>query len=63
MAAEALEQAARDAGAGAGALVRIAAPILGGGGGGKPDVAQGGGTDVERLDDALAAIRSELANG
>ncbi|MBF4459343.1 alanine--tRNA ligase [Pseudoclavibacter sp. VKM Ac-2867] len=54
--------AARDTGAAAGALVRIAAPILGGGGGGKPDVAQGGGTDVDRLDDALAAIRSALAN-
>ncbi|MCV0403666.1 MAG: alanine--tRNA ligase [Chloroflexi bacterium] len=37
----------------AGAIVREAAPIIGGGGGGRPDLAQAGGRDGSRLDDAL----------
>ena len=37
----------------AGAIVRQAAPIIGGGGGGRPDLAQAGGRDPERLADAL----------
>jgi alanyl-tRNA synthetase len=37
----------------AGAIVRQAAPIIGGGGGGRPDLAQAGGRDPARLDDAL----------
>ena len=37
-------------------LVRVAASTMGGGGGGKDDVAQGGGTDVGKVDDALAAL-------
>jgi alanyl-tRNA synthetase len=37
----------------AGAIVREAAPIIGGGGGGRPDLAQAGGNDSARLDDAL----------
>jgi alanyl-tRNA synthetase len=45
----------------AGALVRVAAELLGGGGGGKDDVAQGGGTDPGRVDDAL--LRVEHAVG
>jgi alanyl-tRNA synthetase len=40
----------------AGELVRIAAQTLGGGGGGKDDVAQGGGQDNARIDDALAQV-------
>ena len=40
----------------AGDLVREAAGVLGGGGGGKDDVAQGGGTDPARIDDALRRI-------
>jgi alanyl-tRNA synthetase len=40
----------------AGALARVAAEVLGGGGGGKDDVAQGGGTDPDRVDDALARV-------
>ncbi len=36
-----------------GAIVREAAPIIGGGGGGRPDLAQAGGRDAARLDDAL----------
>jgi alanyl-tRNA synthetase len=36
-----------------GAIVRQAAPIIGGGGGGRPDLAQAGGKDASRLDEAL----------
>jgi len=32
------------------------ATIVGGKGGGRPDLAQGGGTDVSRLDEALARV-------
>lgn len=51
---------ARDAGAHAGTLAKTAAEILGGGGGGKADLAQGGGTRVEAIDAALSAVRSNL---
>jgi alanyl-tRNA synthetase len=44
----------------AGDLVKIASAILGGGGGGKPDLAQGGGADVARLNDALIAIEQAI---
>jgi alanyl-tRNA synthetase len=37
----------------AGAVVREAAPIIGGGGGGRPDLAQAGGKDASRLEEAL----------
>ena len=53
--------AAREAGLRAGALVRLAARRLGGGGGGKDDVAQGGGTDVTALADALSDIVDAVA--
>ena len=36
-----------------GAIVRAAAPIIGGGGGGRPDLAQAGGRDAPRLEEAL----------
>ncbi|MBX6371898.1 MAG: alanine--tRNA ligase [Acidothermus sp.] len=49
-----------DRGIKAGDLVRIAAQRLGGGGGGRPDFAQGGGTDLSALDDALAATLAAL---
>ena len=43
-------------------LVRAAVAVLGGqGGGGRPDMAQGGGPDGSKADDALAAIREQLA--
>ncbi|MEN2744600.1 alanine--tRNA ligase [Sinomonas halotolerans] len=57
----ATNEAARTAGAKAGALVRTAAGILGGGGGGKDDVAQGGGTDPSRIVEALGAIADAIA--
>ena len=52
--------AARDVGANAGALAKAMANTLGGGGGGKPDLAQGGGTDVSAIPAALDAVRAEL---
>ena len=52
--------AARDAGANAGALAKTMASVLGGGGGGKPDLAQGGGSDVSAIPAALEAVRREL---
>jgi len=35
------------------AIIRSAAPIMGGGGGGRADLAQAGGRDTLRLDEAL----------
>ncbi|GAA1480673.1 alanine--tRNA ligase [Gordonia sinesedis] len=52
--------AARDAGIKAGDLVKEIAPLVGGRGGGKPDLAQGSGTDAGGVDAASARIR-ELA--
>ncbi|MBF4513034.1 alanine--tRNA ligase [Plantibacter sp. VKM Ac-2885] len=57
----ATNQGARDAGLKAGVLVRLAAGVLGGNGGGKDDLAQGGGVDATALGDALAAIAREIA--
>lgn len=45
----------------AGNLVREAAKIVGGGGGGRPDLAQAGGKDVTKLGEALAMIPKWLA--
>ena len=45
----------------AGALVKVGSSILGGGGGGKDDFAQGGGTDISKLADALAAITRSIS--
>ena len=41
-------------------LMRRACVIIGGRGGGKPDMAQGGGKDVEKLDEALNSAISSL---
>jgi alanyl-tRNA synthetase len=56
----ATNDAARSAGAKAGALAKAAAAALGGGGGGRDDVAQGGGTDAAALPAALIAVRDAL---
>ena len=53
--------AARDAGLAAGKLVPVFAPAVGGRGGGKPDLAQGGGTDPSGVPAAIDALRRELA--
>ncbi|MGW7352107.1 alanine--tRNA ligase [Streptomyces phytohabitans] len=52
---------ARDRGLKAGDLVRAAAKTLGGGGGGKPDLAQGGGQDPDAVDAAMAAVERLVA--
>lgn len=57
----ATNDAARAAGAKAGALAKGAAGVLGGGGGGRDDVAQGGGADAASLPAALAAVKDALA--
>ncbi|MEV0264204.1 alanine--tRNA ligase [Streptomyces sp. NPDC050617] len=57
----ATNDAARDRGLKAGDLVRTAAKTLGGGGGGKPDVAQGGGQNPEAVDEAIAAVERLVA--
>ncbi|TQJ32176.1 alanine--tRNA ligase [Microbacterium sp. SLBN-146] len=56
----ATNDAARGAGAKAGALAKLAAGVLGGGGGGRDDVAQGGGTDASALAAALDSITAGL---
>ncbi|ARQ71737.1 alanine--tRNA ligase [Streptomyces marincola] len=58
----ATNEAARERGLKAGDLVRTAAKALGGGGGGKPDVAQGGGQDPAAIDEALAAVERQVAD-
>ena len=52
--------AARERGVRAGDLVKIAAGVLGGGGGGKPDLAQGGGTDPSAVGQALDAVHGAV---
>lgn len=44
----------------AGDVVNEAAAVVGGKGGGRPDLAQAGGSDVSRLADALAAAQAKL---
>ena len=41
-------------------LVKAAAPIVGGGGGGRDTLAQAGGKDPEKLEEALAVARAEI---
>ena len=48
-------------GADAGRLVRELAAIVGGRGGGRPELAQGGGVEPGRLDEALNAAASVLS--
>jgi alanyl-tRNA synthetase len=51
---------ARSRGFSANALVKTAAVALGGSGGGKDDVAQGGGADLSRADQALVEVEHEV---
>jgi alanyl-tRNA synthetase len=44
----------------AGAIVKAAAAVVGGGGGGRDTLAQAGGRDVEKLEEALAAGRAAV---
>ena len=52
----AVNEAGRERGLKAGRLVGVAAKALGGGGGGKDDVAQGGGTRPDAIDEALRLV-------
>jgi alanyl-tRNA synthetase len=56
----ALNDEARARGLSANELVRAVGPLVGGKGGGKDDVAQGGGTDASRIDEALALVRTQV---
>lgn len=53
---------ARERKAKAGAFVRAVGQHLGGGGGGRDDIAQGGGTKLDAIKEALDAIRREVAH-
>ena len=48
------------AGAHAGNLIKAVAPIVGGGGGGRPNMAQAGGKNPSGIEDALKAVKTEL---
>ncbi|HEY0949714.1 alanine--tRNA ligase [Nocardioides sp.] len=56
----ALNDEARARGLSANELVRAVGPLVGGKGGGKDDVAQGGGTDTSRIDEAIALVTTEV---
>ena len=47
----------------AGNIIKQLAPIVGGGGGGRPDFAQAGGKDPTKLDAAVSAAYELLAAG
>ena len=44
----------------AGAIVKVAAEVVGGGGGGRDTLAQAGGRDVSKLEQALAGARAAI---
>ncbi len=45
----------------AGQIVKEIAPIVGGGGGGRPDFAEAGGKQPEKIDEMLKAAESVVA--
>jgi alanyl-tRNA synthetase len=45
----------------AGDIVKQIAGIVGGSGGGRPDMAQAGGTDVSKIDEAMARFYAVVA--
>jgi alanyl-tRNA synthetase len=57
----AVNDAGRERGVSANELVRTVGGLIGGRGGGKDDVAQGGGSDATRLDEALRLVPGEVA--
>ncbi len=57
----AITKAAQDLGIAANQLIDLVGTHIGGRGGGKADVAQGGGTDVGGIEAALTAVQARLA--
>ena len=57
----AVNDLARERGVQANDLVASIGALIGGKGGGKPDLAQGGGTDLTRLDEALKLVSTRVA--
>jgi alanyl-tRNA synthetase len=55
------QQSAIDKGVKAGALAKLAAETVGGGGGGRDNLAQAGGKDPAKLPEALDAVRAAIA--
>ena len=55
-------KSANEKGAHCGNIIKEAAKVAGGGGGGRPDMAQAGGKDVSKLNDALAKAEEVLAS-
>lgn len=47
----------------AGNIIKQVSAIVGGGGGGRPDMAQAGGSKPEKLDEALAAVYGIVEKG
>lgn len=58
----AADKDANAAGVKAGDVVKAIAPIVGGGGGGRPDLAQAGGKDQSQIDAALQQAKEMIAN-
>ncbi|GAB2854080.1 alanine--tRNA ligase [Actinocorallia aurea] len=56
----AVNEPGRGRGHKAGRLVGVAAKVLGGGGGGKDDLAQGGGADPGKIEEALAVVERQV---
>src|ERR671934_78860 len=55
-----LDKSLTERGVDAAAVVREVAPIIGGGGGGRPTLAEAGGRDPNRLEEALAAAERHI---
>ena len=55
-----VSKGAVERGLSAAAIVREAAPVVGGGGGGRDEMAQAGGKDASKLDEALATARRAI---
>ena len=51
---------AQKAGAHAGNLIKAVAAIVGGGGGGRPNMAQAGGKNPDKIPEAIAAVAGIL---
>ncbi len=53
-------KSAVEAGVHAGNLIREAAKMTGGGGGGRPDMAQAGGKDISKIEEAFALLKAKI---